>query len=144
VNLTDIDNQIRNPDILHKETANGVWLLNAGIIVENDASLYINSTDTPWLKIVAPQGTEAATTTGEDKNEEDNHISKANGIEVFGSLKIDSVKMTSWDPSTNKYAVNEGKWNLKGTKYEVQLGSPRPFISVEGEATGTTDTQIQR
>jgi mannuronan 5-epimerase len=139
VNLTDIDNQIRNPDILHKETANGVWLLNAGIIVKNDASLYINSMDTSWLKIVAPQGTEAATTTGEDKNEEDNHISKANGIEVFGSLKIDSVKMTSWDPSTNNYAVNEGKRNLKGTKYEVQLGSPRPFISVEGEATGTTD-----
>lgn len=56
MNLTDIDNQIRNPDILHKETANGVWLLNAGIIVKNDASLYINSTDTSWLKIVAPQG----------------------------------------------------------------------------------------
>jgi len=139
VNLTDIDNQIRNPDILHKEIANGVWLLNAGIIIENDASLYINSTDTSWLKIVAPRDTEAATTTREDRNEEDNHMSKANGIEVFGSLKIDSIKMTSWDPSTNNYAVGEGKRNLKGTKYEVQLGSPRPFISVEGKATGTTD-----
>jgi mannuronan 5-epimerase len=37
---------------LHKET-NGVWLLNAGIVIEEDATLYVNSTDTSWLKIVA-------------------------------------------------------------------------------------------
>lgn len=47
--------------------------------------------------------------------------------------------MTSWDVSTDNYALNEGKRNLRGTEYEVQLGSPRPFISVEGEATGTID-----
>ncbi|HEU4443312.1 MAG TPA: hypothetical protein VFR94_01425 [Nitrososphaeraceae archaeon] len=52
-NLTDIDNQLRNPDLLHKETENGVWLLNAGIVIEEGATLYINSTDTSWLKIVA-------------------------------------------------------------------------------------------
>jgi mannuronan 5-epimerase len=116
----------------------GVWLLNAGIVIEQDASLYINSTDTSWLKIVAPRTTKT-TITGEDENGEENHISKANGIEVLGSLEIDSIKMTSWDVSTNSYALNEGKRNLVGTKYEVNLGSPRPFISVEGEATGTTD-----
>ena len=112
----------------------GVWLLNAGIVIEQGASLYINSTDTSWLKIVAPRDTET-TVTGEDEDGEENHIAKANGIEVLGSLKIDSIKMTSWDVSTNSYALNEGKRNLKGTEYEVQLGSPRPFISVEGEAT---------
>ena len=52
VNLTDIDNEIRNPEILHKESTDGVWLLNAGIVIEQGASLYINSTDTSWLKIV--------------------------------------------------------------------------------------------
>ena len=26
--------------------------------------------------------------------DEENHVTKANGIEVFGSLKIDSVKVT--------------------------------------------------
>ena len=54
-------------------------------------------------------------------------------------MKIDSVKITSWDLSTNDYAITEGKRILKGNEYEVQLGSPRPFISVKGEATGTTD-----
>src|SRR5215204_2604173 len=138
LSLTDINNEIKNPDVLHKESTDGVWLLNAGIVIEQGASLYLNSTDTSWLKIVAPQTTET-TITGEDENEEENHITRANGIEVLGSLKIDSIKMTSWDVSTNSYALNEGKRNLRGTEYEVKLGSPRPFISIEGEATGTTD-----
>src|SRR5215207_7176718 len=136
VSLTDINNEIRNPDVLHKEGTDGDWLLNSGIVVEQGASLYLNSTDIRWLKIVAPQD---AMTAEDENSEEDNHIAKANGIEVLGSLKIDSIKMTSWDPSSNNYAVNEGKRNLRGTQYEVELGSPRPFISVEGEATGTTD-----
>jgi hypothetical protein len=32
--MTDIDNQLQNPDLLHKQTTDGVWLLNAGIIIE--------------------------------------------------------------------------------------------------------------
>src|SRR5829696_3467114 len=105
-------------------------LLNACIVIEKDAALFINSTDTSWLKIVAPSvDNNAATSNGEGNNE--NLVAEANGIEVLGSLKIDSVKMTSWDPSSNNYAINEGKRNLRGTEYEVELGSPRPFISIE-------------
>jgi mannuronan 5-epimerase len=134
--LTDIDNQLKDPDILQIENiASKVWLLNAGIVIENQAALYINSTDTSWLKIVAPSGDETAA----EQVDQENQIGKANGIEVLGSLKIDSIKMTSWDPFTNNYALNEGKRNLRASDYEVQLGSPRPFISVEGDATGTTD-----
>jgi nitrous oxidase accessory protein NosD len=55
--LTGIDNQLKDPDLLHKETAKGVWLLNTGIVIEEDATLYINSTDTSWLKIVADEKT---------------------------------------------------------------------------------------
>src|SRR5918996_2821795 len=56
--LTDIDNQIKDAKVIHKEgqgktaePANGsdhrgIWLLNAGIVVANQATLYINSTDT--------------------------------------------------------------------------------------------------
>jgi hypothetical protein len=29
-------------------------------------------------------------------------------IDVRGSLKIDSVKITSWDPTTNNYAISNG------------------------------------
>ena len=54
-NLTDINNKIRNPDILKKAEASSTrsdWLLNAAIVIEKGAKLYINSTDTSWLKIV--------------------------------------------------------------------------------------------
>lgn len=142
-NLTGIYSQLKDTNLLRKEAdGNGVWLLNSGVVVERDATLYINSTDTSWLKIVAPSTSDERTTSNGGRNgesEKENPVAKANGIEVFGSLNIDSVKMTSWDPSSNNYAINEGKRNLKGTEYDVQLGSPRPFISVEGEATGTTD-----
>jgi mannuronan 5-epimerase len=137
-NLTDVYNQLRNPEILKKETSaptGAVWLLNAALIIEKGSTLYINSTDTSWLKIIAPDR-EFASQAGDN---EENPISKANAIEIFGSMKIDSVKITSWDLSTNDYAITEGKRILKGNEYEVQLGSPRPFISVKGEATGTTD-----
>ena len=137
-NLSDVYSQLRNPEILDKETSTptgAVWLLNAAIIIEKGATLYINSTDTSWLKIIAPDR-EFASEAGDS---EENPISRANAIEIFGSVKIDSVKITSWDLSTNHYAITEGKRILKGNEYEVQLGSPRPFISVKGEATGTTD-----
>ena len=108
--LTDIDNQLNDNTILDKEQSNnGVWLLNAGIVVADKATLYINSTDTTWLKINADGDA-------------------ANGIDVYGNLRIDSVKITSWNPKTNDYA-----------KADVDGTIPRPYIMVEGEATGTTD-----
>src|SRR5215216_1993731 len=113
-NLTDIDNQLKDPGILHKETSTNdnddtIWLLNANIVVAEDAILYINSTDTSWLKIISDGKT-------------------AYGIHVLGGLKIDSVKITSWNLETNSYAII----NEDGT-------IPRPFIRAEPEATDTID-----
>jgi mannuronan 5-epimerase len=112
--LTDINKQLNDDTILDKEeqqqSDNGeVWLLNAGIIITEDATFYINSTDTKWLKIISDGNT-------------------ANRIGVYGSLKIDSVKITSWNPETNDYAITDAKGKI-----------PRPFIIVEDKATGTTD-----
>jgi mannuronan 5-epimerase len=60
-NLTDINNQVKDPKILDKEhDNNGVWLLNAGIVVSKNATLYVNSTDTSWLKIIADGGRDTA------------------------------------------------------------------------------------
>ena len=50
--LTDINNQLKDSSILQKGN-NGEWLLNAGIKVAENAALYINSSDTSWLKISA-------------------------------------------------------------------------------------------
>ena len=129
--LTDIDNQIKDANILHKETTaagdgggdhGGVWLLNAGIVVAEEAVLYINSTDTTWLKIIPDDET------------------TANGIEVHGSLKIDSVKITSWNPELNDYVKFKVKKIPPDEGEEAPYDKiPRPFIRVEHGATGTTD-----
>ena len=50
--LRDINNQLNDPNILHMETPDGVWKLNAGIVVDEGATLYINSSDLSWLKIL--------------------------------------------------------------------------------------------
>jgi mannuronan 5-epimerase len=118
-NLTDIDNQLKDPGILHKETTDGTWLLNAGIEVAPNAILYINSTDTSWLKVLAAADGQTA------------HL-----IHISGSLKIDSVKITSWNPNTNDYATTEDSYR---DGKDVTVGAPRPYIIVEEEATGTTD-----
>ncbi len=114
--LTDINNQLKDPSILQKGN-NGEWLLNAGITVAENAALYINSSDTSWLKISADGVT-------------------ANPIRISGSLKIDSVKITSWNPTTNNYTLSPDS-NRDGE--DVEIGTPRPYIVVEPEATGTTD-----
>ena len=67
--LTDIDNQLNDDSILDKQPNNGVWLLNAGIIVDEGAVLNIDSKDVKWLKIIADGRT-------------------AYPIDVSGSLKV--------------------------------------------------------
>ena len=110
---------------MHKETQDSIWMLNAGLVVSEDATLFINSSDVSWLKMEAP---------GVDElNDGENAI----GLVVFGSLKIDSVKITSWNRSTNEYAKNPRNRDLSENR--VEKGSPRPFISVESDAVGTTD-----
>jgi parallel beta-helix repeat protein len=50
------------------------------------------------------------------------------------------VKITSWDPETNYYAVTNGTRIPNGSGgYEVHVGASRPFIRIEKDATGTTD-----
>jgi len=117
-NLTQIDSQIKNPDGIRKDTnVDKGWLLNAGITIAENAILYINSSDTSWLKILADEET-------------------AYPIYVSGSLKIDSVRISSWNPNTNNYTSS---LDSHRNGEDVQLGTPRPYIVVNDDATGTTD-----
>lgn len=64
-----------------------------------------------------------------------------NGIHVHGSLKIDSVKITSWDPKKNSvvkfdYGKRSGE---EHTKSDYDTAEPRAFIRVSKDATGTTN-----
>jgi mannuronan 5-epimerase len=117
-NLSQIDSQLKNPDVLRRDgVADKGWILNAGITVAENAALYVNSTDTSWLKIIGDGIT-------------------AYPIHISGSLKIDSAKITSWNPTTNNYTLSPDS-NRSGE--DVQIGTPRPYIIVNPEATGTTD-----
>ena len=71
------------------------------------------------------------------KNNGDN----PNGIHVHGSLKIDSVKITSWDPEKGDvikfdFGKREGE---EHTKSDYDTAEPRGFIRVAKDATGTTN-----
>ncbi len=64
-----------------------------------------------------------------------------NGIHVHGYLKIDSVKITSWDPEKND-VIRFGFGKRPGeehTKSDYDTAEPRAFIRVSKDATGTTN-----
>jgi poly(beta-D-mannuronate) C5 epimerase len=122
IHLTDIFDKIQNLDILKKEGGSGnIWILNAAVQVEKGSTLVIDSKDTRWLKIVSDGKT-------------------AYPITVLGSLKIDSVKITSWNPMTQDYTKFE--FDVLPDREHEHTGIdavPRPYIIVEEEATGTTN-----
>ncbi|MDP9286908.1 MAG: hypothetical protein M3P08_01765 [Thermoproteota archaeon] len=49
--LSDIDNKLHDGSILAKQFTNGVWFLNANLVIANGATFHIDSTDTKCLKI---------------------------------------------------------------------------------------------
>lgn len=119
--FSDIVDQIQNPSILRPEEGyNQIWVLQAGINVEKDATLDINSEHVDWIKIIP----------GKDN---------PNAISVDGSLKIDSVKITSWDKQTNDYIK---LFKVAGNEDEDEDEEPpsqlRPYIKINSDATGPT------
>ncbi|MRN39900.1 MAG: hypothetical protein FIO02_02510, partial [Nitrosopumilales archaeon] len=128
--LTDIYNHLHGNNILSKQSPDGVWLLNAKLVIAKGATLNIDSTDTKWLKISSSGGTTGSIASP-----------LPNSIDVHGTLKIDSVKITSWNSLTNNYAITNGTRHDQGVgKGDATVsGAPRPFITVEKDATGTTD-----
>jgi parallel beta-helix repeat protein len=79
--LSTIDQIINSSDILNN-TSDKNWILNANISVENGATLFINSTDTHWLRINSTAG-------------------RAYSVVVYGNLIIDRTKISSWNSTSN-------------------------------------------
>ncbi|CAN5563866.1 hypothetical protein BH18THE1_BH18THE1_18540 [soil metagenome] len=173
-----------NIDLKGDASVGKVWILNAGITIENAGGLIIDSSDTTWLKMVPTpttqlgkqpspsvkendtdsydenlvEGTIASslistqnsnnsnTKTNSNGDQQPIFVSKnngnnPNGIHVRGSLKIDSVKITSWDPEKNDvigfaYGKRTGE---EHTKSDYDTAEPRGFIRISKDATGTTD-----
>src|SRR5205085_8452263 len=95
--LSDVYNKLHDNNILAKHVPDGIWYLNANLVIAKGATFHIDSTDTKWLKI-SSGGTPRITAVA----------AVPYHIDVHGSLKIDSVKITSWDPITNNYATTSG------------------------------------
>jgi len=107
--LTDVNNVLKNPSILKKESGGigpGTWLLSANLVVAKGGNFVIDATDTTWLKIRSDG-------------------SAAFGLLNYGNLSIKSVKITSWNTATNNYASpgSDGQ-------------TPRAYIVAKGGATG--------
>jgi parallel beta-helix repeat protein len=97
-NLSGINSAIHDKTVLKKDP-NGVWILNATMLVNPMAKLTINQSDTSWLKIMS-------------KNE-----SEPNFIKIIGSTNIDGVKITSWNPVSKNSIIQNTNGSI-----------PRPFI----------------
>src|SRR6266496_1549368 len=105
--LVEVNNVLNNPAILKKDS--GIWTLAANLVVAKGGNLVIDSTDGTWIKIISG-GTVAY------------------GLKNSGTLKVDSVKITSWNTASNTYAsAGSG-----GT-------TPRAYIVSLGGGTGKTD-----
>ena len=73
----DVVNTMNNQGVL-ENLGNQEYLLNANLQVGDGATLSMNSNDVKWLK-----------------------LADGNGIIVDGKIRIDGLKITSWDASTN-------------------------------------------
>ena len=123
-NFIDIENELQNQKLLYRESNPSNfneknWILNTGITVEKDATLNIDSDDVTWLKIVPS-------------------LDSPNAIKVDGSLKVDNVKITSWNPQTKDYVKFSEDAKYIETKYIEEI---RPYIKVNPGATGPTIIQ---
>ncbi|HEY7111278.1 MAG TPA: right-handed parallel beta-helix repeat-containing protein [Nitrososphaeraceae archaeon] len=106
--LKAVNTAVNNANVLKQEST-GVWLLSANILVAKGGNLVIDSTDGSWLKIRSDGAS-------------------AFGLKNSGTLKIDSIKITSWNTVTKNYAS-------AGSSGQT----PRGYISTLSSATGKTN-----
>ncbi len=138
-----------------------------GLIIDSSDTSWLKITSTPTLQLKPASSNVTDKEAVDDSNlEEDANIEKdikdknnngtkgknvivvsknngdnPNGIHVHGSLKVDSVKITSWDPEKNDViGFDFGKRpGEEHTKSDYDTAEPRAFIRVSIDATGTTN-----
>jgi mannuronan 5-epimerase len=89
VDMTALNSVINNSKVLD-QTSPKNWFLNANISIAKGATLFINSTDTDWLKINSTKGT-------------------AYSIVTKGNLLIDNTKLSSWNFTTKSDTLLNSK-----------------------------------
>jgi mannuronan 5-epimerase len=110
--LSMINRVINRSDVLNK-TSDKNWILDANISIADGASLFINSTDTTWLKISSPP-------------------SRPHSIVAYGNLVIDGTKISSWNITSNREGIltNNGNESLpRSYLLKPQLGTGQMNIT---------------
>ena len=105
--LSTIDQVINSSDVLNN-TSDKNWILNTNISVENGATLFINSTDTNWLRINSTAG-------------------RTYSIVVYGNLIIDRTKISSWNSTSNTETA---------LPYSANKSTPRGYLLMHWGGTG--------
>jgi parallel beta-helix repeat protein len=106
-NLSAINRIINSSDALNN-TSDKNWILNANVSIANNATLFINSTDTQWLRI-------GSTAT------------HPYSIVAYGNLVINGTRISSWNSTSNTEAV------LKNNANE---SIPRSYLLMPQEGAG--------
>jgi parallel beta-helix repeat protein len=98
---------INSSDVLNN-TSDKIWILNANISVEDGATLFINSTDTLWLKISSSPF-------------------YPHSIVAYGNLVINGTRISSWNSTSNTEAV---------LKNNANVSIPRSYLLMPQQGTG--------
>lgn len=128
--LGDVWGTVSDDSVLKKESTDGTWFLNASLVVLKNATLSINPSEAKWIKISSHGtsfGVRKLVSTNQGSNEPTPYA-----IQVFGSLDIDGVKVTSWDPETNNF-----------TNQVLDGLTPRPYIAIQDGADSTHITNSE-
>jgi parallel beta-helix repeat protein len=122
--------QNKNLSFINKEVQTNTSSSPEDIVTQGEANSFMGS------KLLEANKTNKPIITV-SKNNDDN----PNGIHVHGSMIIDSVKITSWDPEVNdviKFRLGK-RQGEENTKSEYDTIEPRAFIRISRDATGTTN-----
>ncbi len=137
--LPEVQRAINNESIIKRDsnTKNGIWLLNSSLIITRGATLTFSHEDgVTWLKVIAPitgiMKDKILINNTDPENINDKKAIKPYRIEVFGRLYVNGVKITSWDPKSNYYAIQSADGNV-----------PRPHIIIRENASASSITNSE-
>lgn len=120
--LSEVNRTIADDKILKRESKDGIWFLNSSLVVSKGATLTLNPNDVKWLKINS-EGRSFGVRLWANESQEHLNERIPYFIQILGAINLQGVKVTSWDPLTNNYAIQ----NPEGT-------IPRPFLYIQEEA----------
>ena len=137
VTLADIQAavQVISPTVnLLENQGNGIWQANASIFLNAGVTLSLTKDTVKWLKLRS-QGSSIAFASAEPSNY--NYQSFTTLRTSSGTIIIDGVRITSWDPNTNDYDrdITNGRSYILA-KYNARMDISNAELSYLGSADG--------